>query len=150
MASITIQKSHKNLLLAAALANDTGATFEEDGDWITISDNPDLVIPRHCFSEALDPDGQRRARGDPHLASAWRSLLLNRNGYLKYFGDVELILTDTKPSDPRPQFLLRFPDAEAKARAEVWAERSGYDTLTAFILDAIIQYCSHFESHAPS
>lgn len=149
MASITIQHGHKNLIFASLVATETGAQFEENGDWITISDNPELVIPEYCFRQAFDPDGRRSQRGDTQLDSAWRSLLLNKKGYLVTFTDFEIIVSDTKPhEDKRPQFLLRFPDDGAKTRAEEWSQRAGFDTLTAFILDAITTHCNFWEKQA--
>lgn len=136
MASITIVHGHKNLVFAAEVANQTGAEFEEKGEqWIIISDTPTLTIPRYCYDGAFDPDG-RRAR-DPQLESAWRSLLLNKQGYLVYFDDDEIVVSDEKPKDKRPQFLLRFSDEEMKRETEEWAAKLGYDSLTEYILEAI-------------
>ena len=150
MATITIQHGHKNLIFAANVANETGATFEENGNWITISDTPELVIPEYCFRQAFDPDGRRGQRDDPQLASAWRSLLLNKQGYLVHFDDSEILISDTKPQekDKRPQFLLRFPDQDARDRAEKWASRAGFDSLTAFINEAIAAYCNFWQEKA--
>lgn len=139
MASITIPHGHKNLLFAAMVANETGAEFEEDGQYITISDSPELTIPRYCFSQVFDPTGSKARAGD-QLESAWRSTILNKRGYLKSFTDFEIIVTDDKPKDKRPAFLLRFPDEAAKAEAEGWAERTGYGTLTAYILAAVDEF----------
>ena len=94
MASITIQHGHKNLIFAALVANDTGAKFREEGQWITIEDSPTLTIPHYTFSRAFDPDGQKAQRGDSHLENAWQSLLLNKGGNLKYFGDDEIVIED--------------------------------------------------------
>jgi len=140
MASITIMNGHKNLIFAASVANETGASFEEDGQWITITDAPELVIPEYCYRQAFDPDGRRAAQGDSRLASGWRSLLLNKRGHLRHFGDFEIVISDDKPQERRPAFLLRFPDAEEKARAEMWAERMGYPSLTAYILEAVAAF----------
>lgn len=135
MASITIMSGQKNLIFAATVANDTGATFEEEGQWITISDSPDLTISRYAFDQAFDPNGRRG--GDSQLESAWRSLLLNKRGNLIRFDDFEILISDNKPQDKRPSFLLRFPDEEAKANVEQWAERAGFETLTEYILEAV-------------
>jgi len=54
----------------------------------------------------------------------------------------------SKPKDKRPQFLLRFPDAAAKERAEEWAERAGFGTLTDFVLQAVSDFCDSWESQA--
>jgi len=148
MASITIMKGHKNLIFAAEVANQTDAEFEENGQWITISNSPELIIPRYCFDQAVDPTGQRRNRHDPQLESGWRSLLLNKRGHLQSFDDFEIIISDDKPKDKRPQFLLRFPDAAAKERAEEWAERAGFGTLTDFILQATSDFCDFWEKQA--
>ncbi len=137
MASITIMHGHKNLIFAAEVANQTGAEFTEDGQWITISDSPTLTIPRHCYNEAFDPDGRRAGRGDTQLENAWRSLLLNKRGYLVEFSDYEIVISDEQPQDKRPQFLLRFPDEEMKRKTEDWAARMGYGSLTEYILEAI-------------
>jgi len=149
MASVTIQHGHKNLIFAANVANQTGAEFEEDGQWITISDSPRLVIPRYCFDEAFDADRRRSMRGDDQLESAWRSVILNKRGYLEYFGDDEITITDELPKEERkrPGFLLRFPDQETKERVEEWAARSGY-TLTDFLLEAAERYVRFWEEQA--
>jgi hypothetical protein len=137
MASITIMHGHKNLLFAAEVANQTGAEFEENGQWITITDTPTLTIPRSCYDDAFDPNGQRQRQGDSQLESAWRSLLLNKQGYLVYFGDDEIFISDEKPKDKRPQFLLRFPSDAEKQAAEEWAARAGFPSLTDYILEAV-------------
>jgi len=149
MASITIQHGHKNLIFAANVANQTGAEFEEDGQWITISDSPRLVIPRYCFDEAFDPDRRRSRQGDDQLESGWRSVLLNKRGHLEYFGDDEISITDGPPKEERkrPGFLLRFPNQEAKERTEQWAARSGY-TMTEFLLEAAERFCQFWEEQA--
>lgn len=90
MASVTIMHGHKNLIFAALIANETGAKFREEGQWITIENSPALTIPRYAFDQAFDPEG----RGDPRLERAWRALILNKTGYLKYFGDDEIYLVD--------------------------------------------------------
>jgi len=136
MASITIQHGHKNLVFAASVANETGAEFEENGQWITISDSPELTIPRYCFNQAFDPDGSRSHHGE-NLESIWRSLLLNKKGFLVYFGDTEIYISDNKPKDPRPQFNLRWPDQETRDRAQEWANRAGFESLTAYIVAAV-------------
>jgi len=141
MASITIMHGHKNLLFASCVANETGAEFEEDGQWITISDEPELTIPHYCYSQTFDPEGRRSAQGDPRLDSGWRSLILNKRGYLVRFDEFEILISDVKPQEERkrPSFLLRFPSEDDKARAEVWAERL-HLTMTDFILAAIDRY----------
>lgn len=128
MASIKITNSHKNLLFAAAVANSTGAEFEEQGDWIIISDSPDLTIPHYEFTEIF---------GNRVSESAWRSLLLNRTGYLKFFDDSEMILCDDPPKQGQANFLLRFPSPAEKRSAEQWAERAGYESLTEYILASV-------------
>ena len=148
MASITIMQGQKNLVFAALVANETGATLEEDGQWITISDAPELTIPRYCFSQAFDPDGRRSERGDIRLTIGWRSLLLNKQGHLAGFTDFEIVITDAPPGDKRPAFCLRFPDAEEKATAEEWAERMGFDSLTQYILGAVTAYNQSWREHA--
>lgn len=147
MASITFQHSHKNLIFAAEVANQTGAEFEEKGQWITLSDSPRLIIPRYCFDEAFDADRRRARAGDDQLESAWRSLLLNKQGHLEYFGDDEISITDAPPKEERkrPGFLLRFPNQETKADAEEWAARAGYDSLTEYILEALAQFNRSWE-----
>lgn len=149
MASVTIQHGHKNLLFAANVARETGAEFEENGQWITISDSPRLTIPRYCFDEAFDADRRQSMRGNDQLESAWRSVLLNKKGHLEYFGDDEITITDDPPKEERkrPGFLLRFPNQEAKERVEEWAVRSGY-TLTDFLLDAADRYCQFWQEQA--
>jgi hypothetical protein len=137
MASITIMHEHKNLIFAAEVANQTGAEFEEDGQWITITDTPTLTIPRSCYDDAFDPNGQRQRQGDSQLESAWRSLLLNKQGFLVHFDDFEIIITDEKPKADRPQFLLRFPTQAEKGEAEKWAARAGFSSLTDYILEAV-------------
>jgi hypothetical protein len=148
MASITIQHGHKNLVFVANVANQTGAEFEEKGQWITLSDNPRLVIPRYCFDQAFDPEHKRR--NDSQLESAWRSLLLNKQGYLEYFGDDEISITDEPPKEERkrPSFLLRFPDQETKSEAEEWAMRAGYDSLTEYVLEALERFNRSWEQKA--
>jgi len=137
MASITIMAGHKNLIFAASVANETGATFEEDGGWITITDSPELVIPEYCYRQAVDPDGRRAAQGDSRLESGWRSLLLNKRGHLRRFTDFEIAISDEPAADKRPAFLLRFPDEATKASAEECADWAGYPSLTAYILEAV-------------
>lgn len=149
MASITIQQGHKNLVFAHLVANETGAEVEENGQWITISDSPELAIPYYCFTQAFDPEGQRQARGDTRLDSAWRSLLLNKRGYLDRFTDFEILITDEKPKgDKRPQFLLRFPDEGTKQIAEQWAGRAGYNSLTDYIIAAIEAFNEQWSEQA--
>ena len=148
MASITIQTGQKNLIFAAIVADQTDAEFTEEGQWITITDIPSLTIPRYCFDQAFDPEGQRARQGDTRLESAWRSLLLNKQGYLRSFNDSEIYITDDKPQEKRPSFLLRFPDDMAKERAEEWAERAGFPSLTDFILDAVARACDFYEGQA--
>lgn len=145
MASIKIQNGHKNLLFAAAVANSTGAEFREDGQWIIIEDSPELTIPHYDFIQAFDPDGRRDAG---QLESAWRSLILNKSGYLRVFDDSEIIVNDEQPKDRRPQFLLRFPSVEAKAQAEGWADRAGFGTLTDYINAAIEAFGQYWSSLA--
>lgn len=141
MASITIQHSHKNLLFAAEVANQTGAEFEEQGQWITISDSPTLTIPHYCFSHAFDPDG-RRARGG-RMESAWRSLLLNKRGYLEYLGDDEIVITDDPPAEKRPATLLRWTAQSEKDEAEEFAERLGM-SLNEYIINAVVEWNRYY------
>lgn len=135
MASITIRNSHKNLLLAAQIANDTGATFEETQLEITIKDSPELTVPRYCFDNNYVGG---RTSGD--IDRQWRGLLLNRKGYLKFFGEDEFILTDDPPQKGQANLLLRFPSPAEKEEAESWAERLGYNSLTEYILAAISNF----------
>jgi hypothetical protein len=97
MASITIQHGHRNLIFAARVAAHVGAEFEEIGQqWIEISAEPTLTIPKYIFDEVFDPDGHKQARGDLQYSRAWQSLILNKRGYLTYFGDDEIIISDEK------------------------------------------------------
>ena len=128
MASIKILKSHKNLIFAAAVSNSTGAQFEEQGEWIEISDSPELTIAHYDFTQVF---------GIRVSDNAWRSLLLNRTGYLKFFDDHEIILCDDPPKQGQGNFLLRFPTVAEKKSAEEWAERAGYESLTDYILASI-------------
>jgi hypothetical protein len=146
MASITIMHSHRNLLFAAEVANATGATFEEDGQWITISDSPQLEIPRYAFDHVFDPEGARAHRGE-NIERIWRSLLLNKRGHLVHFDEHEIVIADEKPAKPAG-FLLRFPSDEEKAQAEEWAERAGFDSLTAYILAAVEAFNRHWQEQA--
>lgn len=141
MASIKIQNHHKNLLFAAALANSTGAEFEEQDTWIVISDSPELTIPHYEFSEIF---------GTRVSDNAWRSLLLNRTGYLKYFDDHEIVLCDDPPKQGQSNFLLRFPTPAEKRDAEEWAERAGFETLTDYILAAINDFNRSWSEQAGS
>lgn len=145
MASVTIVQGRKNLMLGAEVANDTGAVFEEDGQWITISDGPILTIPRSSFNKAFDPDGRRN---HAQLEQSWRSLLLNKRGHLIAFNDSEIVISDEKPSTERPQFLLRFPVPAAKTSAEEWAKRAGFDSLTSFVLAAVENFCQVWRNQA--
>lgn len=140
MASITILNGHKNFLFAAKVKEETGASFEEGDQLIVISNSPDLVIPRYCFSQVFDPDGSRCQRGDPTLEMGWRSLLLNRQGYLRYFADGEFAISDDPPAEKRPAILLHFRDVEEKALAKEWAERLEFPSLTSYIRQAITAY----------
>lgn len=144
MASITIQQGHKNLIFAAQVANETGATFEEEGQSITISDSPRLEIPRYCFDQAFDPDGRRGSRYDPQLESAWRSLLLNKRGYLVYFGDAEIVISDDKPSEA-PSMLVRFHTAAEKERVDTTAAHVDM-SLNEFALTALEHYIAALEA----
>jgi len=147
MASITIMANHRNLLFAAEIANDTGAEFSEEGQWITISDNPELSIPHYVFSGVFDPNGRRS--DDPQLERAWRSLLLNKRGFLKYFGDDEIIISDEDPKEKgRPQFLLRFRSEDERAEVEEWATRAGFENLTAYILEAVNAFNDYWRKHS--
>lgn len=139
MASITIPHGHKNLVFAACVANETNAQFEEDGEAIIISDSPELVIPSYCFRDAM---GGRAQPGD----RAWRSLILNKDGYLKYFGDDEIVISDTKPSDKRPSYLLRFESEAQKQVTEQWATDLGYDDLRQYLLAAIEAYNASWQA----
>jgi len=145
MASITIQAGHKNLIFASEVANQTGATFEEDGQSITISDSPTLTIPRYCFDRAFDPDGQRARDG--RLERAWISLLLNKNGYLEYRGDDEIVITDDPPKDRRPATLLRWSTQREKDEAEKWAGRLGM-SLNEYILNAVAEWNFYYSERA--
>lgn len=145
MASITIQAGHKNLLFAAEVANETGAEFEEEGQWITISDSPTLTIPHYCFRQAFDPDG-RRAR-DGRLESAWRTLLLNKRGHLQYFGDDEIVITDDPPKEKRPATLLRWTAQREKDEAEQFAARLGM-SLNEYILNAVAEWNFYYSEQA--
>lgn len=131
MASITIKNSHKNLLFAACVANQTGASFEESGEWLIISDQPTLTIPHYCTRDAgWDPAA-------PANNSAWRSLLLNKSGHLIHFDDSEIVISDEKPQEKRPGYLLRFDSQAQKDLAEQWAGQLGYSDLREYILAAI-------------
>lgn len=132
MASITIMAGHKNLIFAANVANDTGAEFEEGEQWITISDTPTLTIPSYCFRDATGRDGN-----NPRYESAWRSLLLNKKGYLLYFGDDEIVISDDKPTEKRPSYLLRFDSEAQKTLAEKYASEMGYGDLREYLVAAI-------------
>ena len=145
MASITIQQSHKNLIFAALVANETGATFKEEGSWITIEDSPCLEIPHYCFSQAFDPEDQRGLRGDSRLGSAWRSLLLNKRGHLIRFDDYEIVIADEKPEQTAA--LVRFPNPAVKSTAALWAERINM-SLNSYILDAIERANRFWEEQA--
>ena len=145
MASVTLMAGHRNLVFASLVANETGATFDEQGEWITITDTPDLTIPRYCFEQAFDLAGTRD-RGQ--LESAWRSVLLNKRGYLLRFDESEILISDDKPTDKRPAFLLRFPDDQTKADAESWAERAGFSSLTEYILGAITAFNRGWEERS--
>ena len=137
MASIQFQTSAKNLIFAALVANETGATFREEGQNIIIEDSPTLTVPQYCFHQAFDPEGHRARTEPARLESVWRSLLLNKSGYLRYFGDDEIVISDDPPeTEARPALLLRFANQEQKAEAESLAERRG-QSLTAFILEAV-------------
>lgn len=143
MASITIQHGHKNLIFAAQVANETGATFEENGQWITISNSPDLEIPRYAFDEAFDPDRRRAARADIQLESAWRALLVNKCGYLIHFDDYEIVIGDDKPGDA-PSMLVRFHTAAEKERMDDVAKKVNL-SLNEFALTAIEHYIDALE-----
>jgi len=145
MASITIQHGHKNLIFAAEVANQTGAKFEENGQRITISDSPDLVIPRYCFDHAFDPDGQRGRDG--RLERAWRSLLLNKSGRLVHFTDHEIVITDDKPAEKRPATLLRWSTQREKDEAEKWAGRLGM-SLNEYIVNAVAEWNRYYRERA--
>ena len=143
MASITIQHSHRNLLFAAQVATETGASFEESGQWITISQSPILEIPRYIFNQNFDQPN----RDQPWLERVWRSLTLNKRGYLIGFSDTEIVISDDPPKSVKAPFLLRFPDEEAKAEAEAWAKRLN-QTLTDYLLDAVIAYNAHWQEQS--
>jgi len=146
MASIKVQHSQRNLVFAAEVANDTGAEFTEDGGWITISDSPELTIPRYAFDHSFDPDGARAHRGED-LGRIWRSLLLNKQGHLVRFDDMEIVIADEKPAQ-RATFLLRFPSDAEKAATEEWAERAGFDSLTAYVLAALEAFNASWQEQA--
>jgi len=146
MASITIQHGQRNLILSALVANETGATFREEGSWITIEDSPRLTIPRYAFREALDPDGQRSSDGTDRLESAWRSLVLNKRGHLIRFDDLAIVIADEKPEPIA--VLVRFPDGEEKGKAELWAARGGFPSMNAYILEAVAAYNRHWAEEA--
>lgn len=132
MASITIPHTHKNLIFAASVANETNATFDEGEQWIIISDEPTLTIPSYCFRDAVGGD----AYGPQH-ERAWRSLLLNKKGYLIYFGDDEITLSDEKPTEKRPSYLLRFDSEAQKDLAEKLASEMGYGDLREYLIAAV-------------
>lgn len=140
MASITIQQSHKNLIFAALVADHCGASFREEGQWITIERDEALEIPHYLFIEAFDPDGSRSRRYDDSLERAWRSLLLNKRGYLRSFSDQEIYITDDAPEEKRPAYVLRWNSQGQYEQAQEWAERAGYTDLRSYILEAIEQF----------
>lgn len=136
MASITIINNPKNLAFASRVANATGAMFREDGEWVVIESAPTLTLSREHFDAAINPD--KRRRDYAQMDSAWRSLILNKQGYLQHIRDDEIVITDEAPTDkPRPAISLRFDSKEQKAEAEGWSDRAGYDSLNAYILAAV-------------
>ena len=137
MAAITIRLNPRNRDLAARLAQ-TGASVEEHEPWLTISQSPELVIPRDLFERALDAQAARPSDAD--VDRLWRALVLNKRGHLQEITDDQIRLTDARPKVKRPQFLLRFPDHDSKDAAEAWAQRAGFPTLTEYILSAIEAY----------
>jgi hypothetical protein len=145
MASIKIKNNHENLIFAAAVANSTGANFEEQGEWIIIEDTPELTIPRYEFDDAID---FKADRDSDEIELAWRSLLLNRKGFLRFFDDHEIVLVDDPPKNGQSNFLLRFPTAAEKRQSEEWAERAGYDTLTSYILAAIDEFNKNWKGRS--
>jgi len=147
MASITIMQGHKNLLFASEVASQTGATFEEDGQSIIITDSPCLVIPRHCFDRAFDPDGQRGADGTNRLERAWLGLILNKQGYLESRTDHEIVITDDPPAEKRPATLLRWSTQREKDEAEEWAGRLGM-SLNEYIVNAVAEWNRYYRERA--
>jgi len=145
MASITIMQGVKNLVFASEVANQTGATFEESGQQIIISDSPRLVIPRYCFNSAFDPEGQRVHDG--RLERAWLSLILKKNGYLEYRGDDEIVITDDPPAKKRPATLLRWSAQREKDEAEAFAERLGM-SLNEYIVNAVAEWNRYYREQS--
>jgi len=145
MASITIMAGHKNLLFASEVANQTGATFEESGQQIIISDSPRLVIPRYCFNSAFDPEGQRVHDG--RLERAWLSLILGKHGYLEYRGDDEIRITDDPPKDKKVTTLLRWTAQSEKDEAKEFAGRLGM-SLNEYIINAVAEWNRYYREQS--
>jgi hypothetical protein len=145
MATIRIQNEEYNHQFVVSLAADQGYTWSEENGWLVVHGNPSLRIPRQTFDAVFDPTGTRA--GDPALRRQWRSLIINREGHLEYFGEDKIVIRD-RPAETRPQFLIRFPDADTKAQAELWASRAGYESLTDYILAAIEMYNELWAEHA--
>ena len=96
MASIRIINQSKNLIFAAEVANQTGAEFREEGQWVIIENSPILTISRYVFNNVFEPRKESE--------SAWRSLLLNKTGHLVKYAADEIVISDKKDMK-RPSFL---------------------------------------------
>ena len=140
MASIAILPGVKNLAFAAAVAEATGAEFRETGQSIIIEDIPTLTIPRYCFDNAFDPANKRQGQVD--YEGSWRSLLLNKVGYLVHLNEMEIVISDEKPPSSGKVLLILPPDV--KDQAEFLAAGL-HQSLNSFIKDAVANWIAQYE-----
>lgn len=135
MASITIPDNLENRIFADLVQQETGVELESTGLWITIENEAELVIPFYCLKQAINPENNK------DLLGVWHSLLLNREGFLLKFDRDEIVIIDVKPSSNiRPQFLFRFPTEEIKQETEDLAKKLEYESVGAYIVEAIIAF----------
>lgn len=136
MASIRLEKSEKTIDLARLLSLEIGAKvgtlMGEDGYATNIiniegKDGGDLVIPRWTFDSTM---GVGEEEGD----KLWRSLVLHRAGEAEVNQNLIVV---RNPVEGKRGFLLRFEDLEEKERVRRFADRLGYKSMRAFILEAV-------------
>lgn len=125
MASIRLERNERVKTFANLLALEIGARVEFWGTSIVIKgmDKGDLVIPRWCFDQAIAGDDKE-----------WRSLVLYRVGEAEVNKDLIVV---RNPVEGKRGFLLRFEDLEEKERVRRFADRLGYKSMRAFILEAV-------------
>ena len=130
MALIRIENTEEGRKFAHALALNTGAQVYERPNVIVIEgeEQGDLVVYRWIFESTLGKDGGEGAE------RAWRSLVLYREGDAEVNPNVIVV---RNPVERKRGYLLEFDDIEEKDRVMAMADKLGYESTRAFVLDAV-------------